>query len=575
VKRALSGTGRDPLLLFLLAAIGAAEAGACGGISDVRRGLPDGSTPDGEASGAAPAGGVGGAGGDGGTPATSGRSGGYAGNSIMLPAAGMGSSAGGMGSDAARPPGEGVVACAMPTPYPAPYPLPDPPPETGFFLCSTNTSFSFIHRAVAEACPTPFSDPGPAPLDCASENYCSDVPHGRCLPGNSTACRGDECFSECKSDSDCASNELCLCDDQINHCVPARCRSDAECGPGLLCITTSQGLNGLTPFTCQNSDDECTSTCANYTSKSPNGATRYMFGACILTLHDDGSSQRDCTYSASTGGSCGRPFLVEGAALTAEAVRRNDWAPPLTPPPDVVALTPELRRALAASWLDAALMEHASIAAFARFSLELLALGAPPDLLRDAAQAMSDEQRHAELCFGLASAYAGEPLGPGALDVRRCLQDVALGAVLVTTFLEGCLGETLAAVEARERAHRVQDPVLEAALHRIAEDEARHAALAWRFVKWALGESGAGLEDALFAALETERARVVTGEPLPRGVSDEVARAHGLLSPAERARLRRETLDEIAAPCLLALCPPRASGVFHEQPAHLLAAVAS
>jgi hypothetical protein len=266
-----------------------------------------------------------------------------------------------------------------------------------------------------------------------------------------------------------------------------------------------------------------------------------------------------------TGG--GRPFLVQGAALMAEAVRRSDWATPANRRQPIEPVMPELRRALAASWRDAALMEHASIAAFARFSLELLALGAPPDLVRDAAQAMADEQRHAELCFGLASAYGGVPLGPGALDVRSCLSDVSLANVLVTTFLEGCLGETIAAIEARERARRVHDPVVEAALYRIAEDEARHAALAWRFVKWALGESAAGLEDALFAALETERERLVAVEPLPRGVSDELAFAHGLLPPAERARLRREVLDEIVAPCLAALCPPRASGVFHAAPA--------
>jgi hypothetical protein len=348
--------------------------------------------------------------------------------------------------------------------------------------------------------------------------------------------------------------------------VPANCHSDADCGQGLLCIATFLPISGVTPFTCQNADDQCTATCPNYTTKGPNGYAEYLYGTCKLTTHADGSEQRDCAYSGSTGGSCGRPFLVQGAALVAEAVRRGDWAASLTPAPAVEAITTELRRALAASWRDAALMEHASIAAFARFSLELLALGAPPDLVRDATQAMADEQRHTELCFGLASAYAGVPLGPGALDVRSCLQDVSLANVLVTTFLEGCIGETIAAVEARERARRVQDRALESALYRIAEDEAHHAALAWRFVKWALGDGAIGLEDTLFAALETERDRVVTGEPLPRGVSDELARAHGLLSPAERARLRREALDEIVAPCLAALCPPRASGVFHAAP---------
>jgi hypothetical protein len=49
-------------------------------------------------------------------------------------------------------------------------------------------------------------------------------------------------------------------------------------------------------------------------------------------------------------------------------------------------------------------MEHASVAAFARFTLDLLALGAPADLVQSAQQALGDEIAHAELCFGLAGA---------------------------------------------------------------------------------------------------------------------------------------------------------------------------
>jgi hypothetical protein len=41
---------------------------------------------------------------------------------------------------------------------------------------------------------------------------------------------------------------------------------------------------------------------------------------------------------------------------------------------------------LAKHWTEVALMAHASIAAFARFSLDALSLGAPPELL-DAAHA--------------------------------------------------------------------------------------------------------------------------------------------------------------------------------------------
>jgi hypothetical protein len=535
-------------LLFLLAAIGASEMGACGGMSETRRQTSSdgsgGTDQDVAGSGAMPAAG---ASGGGGVAATSGRGG----NGSDIPI--MGSGAGGMAA-VDRPPSEGVVGCTMPTPYPAPYPLPDPPLETGFLVCQTS---GVIHRAAAQTCPAPFADPGPAPDGCPNENNCSDLAHGRCLPQNPIACRAAECLSECQSDSDCKTDELCLCDAEINHCVPASCHSDAECGPGLLCISTSTGL-GRTPFACQTAEDECTATCPNYNSTGPNGAEQYLFGSCTLTVRSDGTRQRTCSYSSGTGGTCGRPFLVEGAALVARAVRRGDWLAAVAEL-RMESITPELRAALAAAWSEAALMEHASIAAFARFSLELLALGAPAELVGDAARAMSDEQQHAELCFALASAYAGAPLGPGPLEVRGCLSDVSLGAVLVTTFLEGCVGETLAAVEARERARHVLDPLLEDALLRIAEDEARHAALAWRFVQWALAQSDAADAGTLFTLLETERSRHVPAEALPPGVSEALARAHALVPAVERWRLRREVLDEIVAPCLHALCPRNAS----------------
>ena len=530
MKRLCSGTRRDPLLLLLLAAIGAPQVTGCGGASEARHGLPpnplDGTGAD-------------------------------SGNPIM------GSSGGGTARDADRPTGEGVLGCTTPTPYPVASPPPDPLPDTGFFSC---TNAGFIHRAAAEACPAPYDALAPNSDGCPGENYCNDLDGTRCLPGGTAGCPPDRCVTECRSDSDCNPNELCVCDGQINHCVSGNCHTDAECGEGFLCISTFDAIKGPTPFECQTPDDECTASCAAYDTTGPNGTPQHMLGTCTLTLRDDGTAHRACAYTSKPQPVCGRPFLVEGTALMAEAVRRADWAKPVHAAPHFESVTPELRGALAVSWRDAALMEHASIAAFARFSLELLALGAPADLVRDAAHAMADEQRHAELCFALAGAYAGVPLGPGALDVRSCLKDVSLASVLVTTFLEGCLGETIAAVEARERARQVRDAALEATLSRIAEDESRHAALAWRFVKWALAENATGLEDALFAALETERQRLVTSEPLPRGVSDELALAHGLLSPAERARLRREALDEIVAPCLAALCPPRASGVFHGAP---------
>ena len=108
---------------------------------------------------------------------------------------------------------------------------------------------------------------------------------------------------------------------------------------------------------------------------------------------------------------------MAGVHRTAPVVTRDDWS--LAARPDIGGLDPATRVALADAWTTDALAEHASIAAFARFVLHLLAVGAPPGLLRDAQQALADEIDHAARTFGLASAYAGRAVGPGPIDIRH------------------------------------------------------------------------------------------------------------------------------------------------------------
>jgi hypothetical protein len=56
--------------------------------------------------------------------------------------------------------------------------------------------------------------------------------------------------------------------------------------------------------------------------------------------------------------------------------------------------------------------------------------------------------------------------------------------------LANLLGETVAAIEANEESLSEADPAVARALARIAEDEARHAALAWRTVAWMVERGG-------------------------------------------------------------------------------------
>ena len=52
-------------------------------------------------------------------------------------------------------------------------------------------------------------------------------------------------------------------------------------------------------------------------------------------------------------------------------------------------------------------MAGAEIASFARTSLDLLALGAPADLVAETHRAALDEIEHARIAYALASAFSG------------------------------------------------------------------------------------------------------------------------------------------------------------------------
>jgi len=171
--------------------------------------------------------------------------------------------------------------------------------------------------------------------------------------------------------------------------------------------------------------------------------------------------------------------------------------------PRVDHLTASERAALAQHWTKMGQMEHASIAAFARFSLQLLSLGAPADLVEACTQALSDETAHALLCFDLASAYAGRAIGPGPLDVSGSLLGSSLADIVDLVIAEGCFGETSAALEALESAEIATDPVVAAAYAQIAQDEQRHAELAFRFVRWALERGGAAVRERVARAVAT------------------------------------------------------------------------
>lgn len=247
----------------------------------------------------------------------------------------------------------------------------------------------------------------------------------------------------------------------------------------------------------------------------------------------------------------GRAFLVDDGFLKSNVRQGSSWS--YGPAPRISDLGPKTRRALADAWAKDGLFEHASVATFARFAIQLLSVGAPARLLHDTFAAGRDEIRHAELCFALASAYAGEPLEADCFPIGDTLHvDRALPAIVMETVVEGCIGETLAAMQAAAQLELASDPAVVAALEATIEDESRHAELAWRVVAWAIRTGGAEARRA------AERAFAGFRPPSPPHIDmDDVClesfAAHGRLTAEHARAIALEALDQIVRPCAAAL----------------------
>jgi hypothetical protein len=363
---------------------------------------------------------------------------------------------------------------------------------------------------------------------CTDDNECTDMANGYCGAGDfDGSCN---CRYGCTTDVDCGDGMVCLCGDPVGACVQASCTSDADCSDGRLCIDyiTEPGCGG-TAFTCQTGDDECADD-----SDCKQGEQ------CTLAANRLVCQQIQCVI--------GRPFLVRGSERLAPAAAHADWCAELTPAVD--AMSAELRAELRQRWTEIGLMEHASVAAFARFALQLLAVGAPPELLTRCQHAMADETEHAELAFALASAYGNKAVGPGPLAIDHALEAIDAVAILRLVVREGCIGETVAAIEAAETAAHAVDPVVRGVLTKITEDETRHAELAWRYVAWAVGR------DATLAYIVREEIAAAIAEAPAHEAPDareQELLTHGVASRSLRRAVRLRALRELVAPCAAAL----------------------
>lgn len=248
----------------------------------------------------------------------------------------------------------------------------------------------------------------------------------------------------------------------------------------------------------------------------------------------------------------GRPYIEAGTIRTAPPRRGRGWARGRRP--NVGGLSAAERSVLAAAWTEDALVEHASVAAFARTTLELLAVGAPADLIAAVQAAAADEVRHAQLSFALAEAYAGAPVAAGPFALGPSISiETDVSRIAAATFREGCVGETVVAMLSARAAALATDPAARALLAVVARDEARHAELAWRTLAWALDAGGAAARVAVEAEVVGLLEQGVRITQVTNGASDAVLSAHGRIRQVEAERARDEAMYEVILPCVRAI----------------------
>jgi hypothetical protein len=142
---------------------------------------------------------------------------------------------------------------------------------------------------------------------------------------------------------------------------------------------------------------------------------------------------------------------------------------------------PMARNRVGAHFAEAARLESASVTAFRILRRELRDHRAPAELLRAAERGAIDEIAHTRTISALAARYGAHAVRPrmSAVPATRTLEEIAL-----ENAIEGCVRETYSVLVGRWQAVHAADPVIRLAMDRIAEDETRHAELAWAVAAW-------------------------------------------------------------------------------------------
>jgi len=177
----------------------------------------------------------------------------------------------------------------------------------------------------------------------------------------------------------------------------------------------------------------------------------------------------------------------------------------------------EAEASLGAEFAAMAELEAASVFAFERLADELASHGAPAALVAEARRSAWDEVAHTGMMkdlaehFGSQAAVSWPTMSAAGTSGAR-----DLFAIAVENAVEGCVRETFGALQATHQALHAVHPFVVSVMRTIAEDETRHAALAWDVAAWIEPHLSTDQRNAVCAArkhaIQTLRAELATAQ---------------------------------------------------------------
>jgi len=224
---------------------------------------------------------------------------------------------------------------------------------------------------------------------------------------------------------------------------------------------------------------------------------------------------------------------------------------PLPDDPAIAALDERLRADVALNWRSRARNELSTSTVFASLVQGLVRVSAPSNVLREAAAAVADEVRHAEICMHVARAYWPECPEPEPRTVVE-VPDVADAetrdlTALLFVVMQSCVNEGVACAYLQACLAQSAHALARAAVRDILADEIRHARFGWTLLS--ADFAGPRLCRAVSEALPTllERVADVWCSRAAAGLPDP-APGHGTIAARDIPGVVRSAYEELIVP---------------------------